>query len=87
MLETIVVNKYPVIRKILKNLSLLNGCEFSRVTGSGSACFGLFLTKKMADKGLKKIKKNFLNSGVLLVKLFKIAFMIYQKINWGVAKR
>ena len=59
MLETIVVNKYPVIRKILKNLSLLNGCEFSRVTGSGSACFGLFLTKKMADKGLKKIKKKF----------------------------
>tara|TARA_B100001769_G_C21490135_1_gene284529 strand:- start:54 stop:176 length:123 start_codon:yes stop_codon:yes gene_type:complete len=29
------------------------------VTGSGSACFGVFLTKKSADIGLKKIRKRF----------------------------
>ena len=37
----------------------MKNCEFSRLTGSGSACFGVFLTKKSAVLGLKKIKKKF----------------------------
>ena len=58
-LEKIIVSKFPIIKKILFELSLLNKCQFSRPTGSGSACFGVFLTKKSADLGLKKIKKKF----------------------------
>ena len=53
------MSKFPIIKKILFELSLLNKCQFSRPTGSGSACFGVFLTKKSADLGLKKIKKKF----------------------------
>ena len=58
-LQKIVVRKYPVIQKVLYELENTKKCEFSRVTGSGSACFGLFLTKKSAILGLRKIKKKF----------------------------
>ena len=58
-LEKIVVSKFPKVKKILLELKLLNECQFSRVTGSGSACFGVFLSKKRAVSGLKKIKKKF----------------------------
>ncbi len=58
-LQKIVVRKYPIIQKVLYELENTRKCEFSRVTGSGSACFGLFLSKKSADLGLKKIKKKF----------------------------
>jgi len=58
-LERIVVLKYPVIKKILNELKLIKNCQFSRITGSGSACFGLFLTQRSADLGLSKIKKKF----------------------------
>ena len=43
----------------LFELKNLKKCQFSRLTGSGSACFGVFLTKKSADLGLKKIRKRF----------------------------
>ena len=58
-LENIVISRFPLIKKVLKELSLLKKCEFSRITGSGSACFGLFLNKKDALLGLKLIKKRF----------------------------
>ena len=58
-LERIVIGKFPIIQKVLYELETTRNCEFSRLTGSGSACFGLFLTKKSADLGLKKIKKKF----------------------------
>ena len=59
VLEKIVIKKYPIIKKILNEIQKTNNCQFSRLTGSGSACFGLFLTKKSAVLGLKKIKKKF----------------------------
>ena len=58
-LERIVIGKFPVIQKILYQLETMRNCQFSRVTGSGSACFGLFLTKRSADLALRKIKKKF----------------------------
>jgi len=58
-LQKIVVSKFSVINKILFQLYLIKDCYLSRVTGSGSACFGLFLKKKSAELGLRKIKKQF----------------------------
>tara|TARA_B100000965_G_scaffold185614_1_gene154956 strand:- start:235 stop:1071 length:837 start_codon:yes stop_codon:yes gene_type:complete len=58
-LQRIVVNKYPKIKIILEYLSKQKGCYFSRITGSGSVCFGLFKSNKVAIKALKKIKKRF----------------------------
>ena len=58
-LESVIISRFPIIKKVLKELSLLKKCEFSRITGSGSACFGLFLNKKDALLGLKLITKRF----------------------------
>ena len=58
-LQAIVENKYPKIRKLLIEIRNQKKCIFSRMTGSGSACFGLFTTKKSADFALINVKKKF----------------------------
>jgi len=58
-LQTISASKFPLIQKIVVNLGLLKGCHMSRMTGSGSACFGMFESKKLAKLGLKAIQKKF----------------------------
>ena len=51
--------KHPIIKKIIKNISNLKGCEIARITGSGSVCFGVFKNKKLAIKALKEIKNKY----------------------------
>jgi len=58
-LQEIVEKKHPKIKSIIKDLKVLNGCIVSRMTGSGSVCFGLFKSKNLAKKGLKEIKKRY----------------------------
>jgi len=58
-LENTVIHKFPILERILEELELTKNCEFSRITGSGSACFGLFLNKKDATSALKSMKKRF----------------------------
>ena len=58
-LENVITSRFPIIENILEELDFLKNCEFSRVTGSGSACFALFLNKKDGRAGLKRIKKRF----------------------------
>ena len=48
------VKLYPKIKKLINFIRIQNGCYFSRITGSGSACIGVFsnaveanLTKKL----------------------------------------
>jgi len=55
-LQSIVEKKYPVISRVLNDLSENNGCYFSRLTGSGSVCYGVFKSEKQAKKALNKIK-------------------------------
>ena len=58
-LQPIVEKKYPIIKKIMQFLKNQKNCVFSRMTGSGSACFGVFLTKKNAHEALPKVRKKF----------------------------
>ena len=58
-LQKIVVSNFSILRTILNFISIQNGCYFSRMTGSGSVCFGIFRSKKLAILGLKRIKKKF----------------------------
>ena len=44
-LQNIVVKKYPKILKLIHSISIQKGCIISRMTGSGSACFGVFKSK------------------------------------------
>jgi len=60
-LQKSVIKKYPVIKKIIKNISKIKGCHFSRITGSGSTCIGVFSSKKYCNEGKKLMKKKFPN--------------------------
>ena len=58
-LQFIVEKKYPIIKKLLKNIKNEKGCYFSRMTGSGSVCYGLFKDQITAKKALNKLKKRY----------------------------
>jgi 4-diphosphocytidyl-2-C-methyl-D-erythritol kinase len=55
-LQSIVEKKYPIVRTLIKNIKSEKGCYFSRMSGSGSVCYGLFNSKSNAKKALNKIK-------------------------------
>jgi 4-diphosphocytidyl-2-C-methyl-D-erythritol kinase len=55
-LQLIVEKKYPIIKKLLIDLYTKKGCYFSRMSGSGSVCFGLFNNESNAKKALYKLK-------------------------------
>ena len=55
-LEKAVFKIYPKIRKIIYYIKSQKGCYFSRITGSGSACIGIFSNMKNAINAKKLIK-------------------------------
>ena len=55
-LEKIVVKIYPKVRKIIDYIKCQKGCYFSRITGSGSACIGIFSSMENAIYAKKLIK-------------------------------
>ncbi len=55
-LQSIVENKYPIIKKIIVEIGKKKGCYFSRMTGSGSVCYGVFKSEKTAKVALNEIK-------------------------------
>ena len=56
-LQSVVEKKYPRFKTILNNISLQKGCYFSRMTGSGSVCYGLFINPNSAKKARINLKK------------------------------
>ncbi len=58
-LQSIVEKKYPVIPKLLLSINNEKGCYFSRMTGSGSACYGLFSDKRCSKVALKRLRKKY----------------------------
>ena len=55
-LQFVVVRKYPLIKKLLTEIKNKKGCYLSRMTGSGSVCYGLFKSQILAKKALNKLK-------------------------------
>ena len=55
-LEKVVTKVYPKINEIINYIKSQKGCYFSRITGSGSACIGIFSNKKNAIYAQKLIK-------------------------------
>ena len=55
-LQSIVENKYPIIKKLIIEIGEKKGCYFSRMTGSGSVCYGVFKSEKTAKAALNGIK-------------------------------
>ena len=60
-LERTVIKIYPKIKKIIKYIKSQEGCHFSRITGSGSACIGIFSNMKNAIYAKKLIKLKYPN--------------------------
>ena len=58
-LEETVIKFYPEVRKIINIIQSQNGCHFSRITGSGSACVGIFSSIKHAILSQKVIRSKF----------------------------
>jgi len=55
-LQSIVENKYPIIRKLLTEIKDRKGCYYSRMSGSGSICYGVFTSEKTAKSALATFK-------------------------------
>ena len=60
-LEKIVIKTYPIVGKIINLIKSQKGCCFSRITGSGSACIGIFYNMKTANNAKVLIKQKFPN--------------------------
>ena len=58
-LQLVVERKYPFFKKLLRNIENERGCSFSRMTGSGSVCYGLFKHEIDAKKALNKLKNKY----------------------------
>jgi len=58
-LQSIVEKKHKILKKLLFNINELKGCHFSRMTGSGSTCYGLFVNKNSSLVALKKLRKKY----------------------------
>ena len=60
-LEESVIKIYPKVKKIIEYIKSIKGCYFSRITGSGSACIGIFSNMKNATYAQKLIKLKYPN--------------------------
>ncbi len=58
-LQLIVERKYSIIKKLCSILIEQKGCYLSKMTGSGSACFGLFTDKKSSKSALILLRKKY----------------------------
>ena len=58
-LQYIVERKHKILRKLLLSIKEFKGCYFSRMTGSGSTCYGLFVDKNSSLVALKKLRKKY----------------------------
>ena len=55
-LQSILENKFPIIKKLNIEIGQKKGCYFSRITGSGSVCYGVFKSEKTAKVALNRIR-------------------------------
>ena len=58
-LQKFVENKHPIIKELIRDISQKEGCYFSRMSGSGSLCYGLFENNRTALTALKKVKSKY----------------------------
>ena len=58
-LEEIVIKTHPIIGKIIDCIKFQKGCLFSRITGSGSACIGIFSNMHNTISAQKLIKSKY----------------------------
>jgi|TARA_B110000438_G_C15808558_1_gene648559 4-diphosphocytidyl-2-C-methyl-D-erythritol kinase len=60
-LEKTVIKIFPKVKEVINYIKSQKGCCFSRITGSGSACIGIFSSKNNAIYAQKLIKLKYPN--------------------------
>ena len=55
-LENVVIQIHPQVKKVINYIKTQKGCYFSRITGSGSACIGIFSDMRNAIYAKKMVK-------------------------------
>ena len=58
-LEKTVIKIYPKVKEIIDYIKSQKGCYFSRITGSGSACIGIFSSTRNAICAQKAIRSKY----------------------------
>ena len=56
-LQLIVEKKYPILKRLIKNIDKEKGCYLSKMTGSGSTCYGLFINESCSKAALNSLRK------------------------------
>ena len=56
-LQTIAIKKHPEINKVLATIEETEDVLLSRMSGSGSTCFGLYRNQDIAKKAVTYISK------------------------------
>ena len=56
-LQAITANKYPEINQVIRTIEATNGVLLTRMSGSGSTCFGLYRSEETAKKAVSYINK------------------------------
>ena len=56
-LQTIAIKKHPEINKVLQTIDETEDVLLSRMSGSGSTCFGLYRNQDIAEKAVSYISK------------------------------
>jgi len=60
-LEKTVIKIFPKVKEVIDYIKSQKGCYFSRITGSGSACIGIFSSRSNAIYAQKLIKLKYPN--------------------------
>ncbi len=68
-LQDIVIKKYPIINDVLDKIKDTRGCIISRMTGSGSTCFGLYKKNEDVVDSEKYIRTIFPNFWIKSVRI------------------
>ena len=58
-LQSIVEKRYQIIGELITDIRCQKGCYISRMTGSGSTCFGLFINEDCSKVALNSLKKKY----------------------------
>ena len=69
-LEKAAIKMYPVIENLIDSFHKTSGCLISRMSGSGSTCFGLYEKKVEAEKAKKHLLNKFPNAWIKVAKIF-----------------
>ena len=55
-LQAVAIKKAPIIDQVLSQIEMQDGCQLSRMSGSGASCFGLFETMEASQVAANAIR-------------------------------